>query len=311
MKILRLLLFPFLAAAMLVLVAAGPGPIEIKLNPTPGLLGKYEINMDVDVKSKYKNQEILFGMNMLMATNITAAQPSGDTIFIDINYTRLFVRINSMGTVTVIDTDNPEEESNVYYQVYRCMVGHPIRIGFNERGEVLSVAGIDAIYRAMRDSAESDDPELQQKLIQNIKGVLSEEKIRQDMVSSMRFMPNTALVPGAKWKTGIRTVNSGMKTQMNDAFVFKGTSDNMHLIEMKGKVSSDKTPVTLESGGTATYMLKGTESATFRVNARNGWLEEMDMVLLMKGKTITAVNGQELVMQMEMKSSSSQRRLPD
>lgn len=308
----RLLFLPvFISALLLVLVSAGPGPVEIKLKPTAGKLGKYEINLDVDVKTKYDNKEIRFGMNMLMVTDIVALEPSGDTIFTDITYTRLLVRTNNMGTITVVDTDNPEEESNVYYQVYKCMVGRPIRIGFNAHGKVLSVSGIDAIHRAMRDSADSDDPETQEKLVQSIKGVFSEERIRQDMMSSMRFMPPGALVPGGKWKSTISTQTNGMNIRMDDAFVLKGTADNLHTIAMKGKVSTDKRPVVMESGSAVSYLLKGTETATFKVNAGNGWLEEMDMVLLMKGKAITEAGGQKLVLNMEMKSSSSQRRLPD
>lgn len=78
------------------------------------------------------------------------------------------------------------------------MVGQPITLKLDDRGELLAVDGFDEIWNRAIESLEEDDP-MAEPLRQALEGIFSEDTVRQMIGQGMVSFPADPVAPGDTW----------------------------------------------------------------------------------------------------------------
>ena len=201
-------------------------------------------------------------------------------------YLRSASTLKSMGLETFFDSatgGTPAPE----FAVLASFVGKEFVMEIAPDGSVRSVSGLTEMIDAMRDDLPADEAAKQQ-FAETMKGIASDEVVREMMEENFAIFPPKPVALGESWT---RTVKASMMfpIEEDNTWTLKSVDDKSATIEVTSIIRPSGEDTTVDMMGTQVNVkMEGTQSGTATIDRDSGWTLSSTIYQNVDG-TMTAV----------------------
>jgi hypothetical protein len=286
----RLLALP-LVFSLLATVASSQDPEKVHLawKFTKGESLRYEMTygMDMNIADMEMKQEILSGFTM----GVQEVNADGSAT-VEMRYDRVKIKMTGIMEVEY-DSDAPKKEgekkegeegapdiAGMMSRAMGAMVGKSFTVKMSPKGEMSDIKGFDKIMEAMsKEFGDEGGGEM-------LKGMYSEDQVRQMFQSGFGFVPGRAVAKGESWDN-----NAEFKLEQLGTMSMKSKL-TLKDIKREGKEAAIKMDTKIEVKGDEGAMVEVSDG---KMNSELTWSVELGRLEAMSG-TMTmkmAAAGQE------------------
>ena len=131
-------------------------------------------------------------------------------------------------------------------KMFAALKGKSFLMQVNEKGEILSVSGLDKIGEAMVNAVNLPD-EMKQKMLQGFKEQFSEDAVKQMFSQSFNIFPNKLVSIGDSWR---KTTASSAPIDLEGAttYTVKNIKNNLVYLTSNSKLKGDNDATGSETG---------------------------------------------------------------
>lgn len=233
--------------------------VLLQFNLQKGKSYTYSMNMDMD--AEVQGQKMDNSMGFDYSLYVVDDKDSVKTLRTTFDRVKMEM---SAGQVNIdVDTDEPQKDSvvdiranpmGIMSNMFYAMKGKSFEMKINNRGEVLSVTGLDELQQAMINSF-GDDENVKQAMGQAFQSQFNEENIKKSFAQSFSIYPDKPVKVGDTW-TKKMSMGGPMAADMNTTYKVKEINNGNVVLDL----TSD-----LDMNGT-----KGTSTGTMKVQPETG-----------------------------------------
>ncbi|MEO0726224.1 MAG: DUF6263 family protein [Bacteroidota bacterium] len=238
------------------------------------------------MESTTTSESQVMGMNVenVMINNTTYSMehigqdPDGNPR-LQMTYDAIQYEQSTRGQEVKYDSNNPDgTNSPQIANMYDKLLGRPINLTYNSRGQLIDSQGLTGTMDDMFDSLPEESRE-------TMKQQFGEDAILQAMKAMTHYYPEKAKVKiGDSWTVNNEMAVGGMELMIDSEFTLLEVKDGMAKIKMESELSTDPDAPGLElMGMQMKFDLQGTQSGILFVDEATSWLDRMEMDQEMDG----------------------------
>ncbi|MEL6972698.1 MAG: DUF6263 family protein [Bacteroidota bacterium] len=238
------------------------------------------------MESTTTSESQVMGMNVenVMINNTTYSMehigqdPDGNPR-LQMTYDAIQYEQSTRGQEVKYDSNNPDETNSPQIaNMYDKLLGRPINLTYNSRGQLIDSQGLTGTMDDMFDSLPEESRE-------TMKQQFGEDAILQAMKAMTHYYPKETKVKiGDSWTVNNEMAVGGMELMIDSEFTLLEVKDGMAKIKMESELSTDPDAPGLElMGMQMKFDLQGTQSGILFVDEATSWLDRMEMDQEMDG----------------------------
>ncbi|MEL6657155.1 MAG: DUF6263 family protein [Bacteroidota bacterium] len=238
------------------------------------------------MESTTTSESQVMGMNVenVMINNTTYSmkhmgQDAEGNPRLQMTYDAIRYEQSTMGQEVKYDSSNPAEtNSPEIANMYDKLLGRPIDLTYNSRGQLIDAQGLTGTMDDMFESLPEESRE-------TMKQQFGEDAILQAMKAMTHYFPEENKVKiGDSWTVNNEMAVGGMELIIDSEFTLLEVKDGMAKIKMESELSTDPDAPGLDlMGMQMKFDLQGTQSGILFVNEATSWLDRMELDQEMNG----------------------------
>lgn len=184
-------------------------------------------------------------------------------------------KTSAQGKTVVVDTKKAapkEEQLKAMWTVNKALSGNQLQLKMNESGEVLSIAGFDAIYKKIEQQTASliKDAKQRKEFIEGFKQGFNEKMFKEQFTKSLNILPKKGAKIGQSW-TETENLTPDGKLKLTTTYTLANVTGDQAKINIKGGIPK-KSESKKQEGITHSISIEGNQSGKIVLDAHSGWV---------------------------------------
>lgn len=246
--------------------AANGDAVELKFNLQKGK--SYTYTMDMEMEGEMQGQKLENDMAFEYSVEVVDDKDSLKTL--KTTYDRIKMEMNAGQMNMHVDTNEPQQDSAadprqnpmaIMSNMFHAMKGKAFEMKVNNRGEVVSVSGMEEMMNAMMNSMAVDET-MKQTMAQAFQSQFNEESVKQSFAQAFNIFPDKAVKVGDTW-TKSASISGMASADVATVYKVKEIKADEVVLDVSADLSIN--------GG------KGTQTGTMKVDATSGLVTDAEM----------------------------------
>lgn len=290
--------FSFLTILLAVaLVCNAQKSLALRLNLPKGQT--FVQNMDMKMTMKMDMMGMTIDTDVPFSTKISykVVDILNGNFVLECAYEEMKMNMDFMGQKMSFDSSDKNQDLDDHFaKVFSAFIGKTFTITLDKFQNVVAIEGMDKIIAAMLENAAQSNAQKAQ-MEGMVKGLLSEDKFKENFSSSNIIFPQKKVKKGFTWKTETSQKVQGMSMKIKNQFKVENITENTVEISSVSTYSMD---MSISEGGQKVNvkMKDAKATGTYSVDKTTGWTitstSNADMQMVM------STAGMEIPMQMIM-----------
>lgn len=292
------------AFAMFACVISHAQTYDISLNLQKGKEYFQSMTTTANVVQDLEGTELSHNITMAGKISFLVKEVTEQGYQLEAKYLAVSLEMDMTTQSLRADSKHPDPASPMSLML-SSIINKSFTIGMTKKGKVTNIDGAMAIFDGMFDALPAMDDATKEQLRLQLTEAFGEKSLRTSIDAAMTFFPGKTVTVGESWDVAGR-IESGMKANLNTTYQLKDVKDGYYFIEGNASVYTEKDPVSL-SEFTYVYDMKGTQNTQIKIDARSGWIIEVNAKQELKGtmEMSGTMLPEKMTVPMTMKSISS------
>lgn len=179
------------------------------------------------------------------------------------------------GKTIVVDTKQAapkEEQLKNLWTINKTLAGSKFAIKMKENGEVISVSGIDEIYKKVETAVMPliKDAKQRKMFMDNFKQGFSEKIIKEEFSKGINVLPKKGAKIGESW-TETDNITPDGKVKSTTTYTLAKVENGQVEISIKGGIPN-KSEKQTQQGITATMSIEANQNGSLKIDQKTGWI---------------------------------------
>ena len=179
------------------------------------------------------------------------------------------------GKTVVIDTKQPapkEEQLKNIWTINNTLVGSKFSVKMKENGEVISIKGIDELYKKVEKAITPFVKEAEQRkqFVEFFKQGFNEKMIKEEFSAGINILPKKAVKLGESW-TISENIDPEGKVKSNITYTLNKIENGVAEVSVTGNIPAKSNKQT-QNGITMTMSVEGSQNGTLKIDENSGWV---------------------------------------
>ena len=179
------------------------------------------------------------------------------------------------GKTVVIDTKQPapkEEQLKNIWTINNTLVGSKFSVKMKENGEVISIKGIDELYKKVEKAITPFVKEAEQKkqFVEFFKQGFNEKMIKEEFSAGINILPKKGVKLGESW-TISENIDPEGKVKSNITYTLNKIENGVAEVSVTGNIPAKSNKQT-QNGITMTMSVEGSQNGTLKIDENSGWV---------------------------------------
>ena len=184
------------------------------------------------------------------------------------------------GKTVVIDTKQPapkEEQLKNIWTINNTLVGSKFSVKMKENGEVISIKGIDELYKKVEKAITPFVKEAEQRkqFVEFFKQGFNEKMIKEEFSAGINILPKKGVKLGESW-TISENIDPEGKVKSNITYTLNKIENGVVEVSVKGNIPAKSNKQT-QNGITMTMSVEGSQNGTLKIDENSGWILSSQM----------------------------------
>lgn len=184
------------------------------------------------------------------------------------------------GKTIVVDTNQsaPKDENlKGIWTINSALAGSSFGVKMRENGEIISISGIDAIYKKLEKAITPliKDANHRKQFLDNFKLGFNEAMIKEEFSKGINILPKKGVKIGESWSE-TEQVDAEGKIKNTITYTLTKVENGVAEIKVKGGIPKKSEKQTRE-GITATMSIEGSQNGTIKLDENTGWIQGSKM----------------------------------
>lgn len=179
------------------------------------------------------------------------------------------------GKTVVIDTKQPapkDEQLKNIWTINNTLVGSKFSVKMKENGEVISIKGIDELYKKVEKAITPFVKEAEQRkqFVEFFKQGFNEKMIKEEFSAGINILPKKGVKLGESW-TISENIDPEGKVKSNITYTLNKIENGVAEVSVKGNIPVKSNKQT-QNGITMTMSVEGSQNGTLKIDENSGWV---------------------------------------
>lgn len=179
------------------------------------------------------------------------------------------------GKTVVIDTKQPapkDEQLKNIWTINNTLVGSKFSVKMKENGEVISIKGIDELYKKVERAITPFVKEAEQRkqFVEYFKQGFNEKMIKEEFSAGINILPKKGVKLGESW-TISENIDPEGKVKSNITYTLNKIENGVVEVSVKGNIPVKSNKQT-QNGITMTMSVEGSQNGTLKIDENSGWV---------------------------------------
>ena len=179
------------------------------------------------------------------------------------------------GKTVVIDTKQPapkDEQLKNIWTINNTLVGSKFSVKMKENGEVISIKGIDELYKKVEKAITPFVKETEQKkqFVEYFKQGFNEKMLKEEFSAGINILPKKGVKLGESW-TISENIDPEGKVKSNITYTLNKIENGVVEVSVKGNIPVKSNKQT-QNGITMTMSVEGSQNGTLKIDENSGWV---------------------------------------
>lgn len=179
------------------------------------------------------------------------------------------------GKTVVIDTKQPapkDEQLKNIWTINNTLVGSKFSVKMKENGEVISIKGIDELYKKVEKAITPFVKEAEQKkqFVEFFKQGFNEKMIKEEFSAGINILPKKGVKLGESW-TISENIDPKGKVKSNITYTLNKIENGVAEVSVTGNIPAKSNKQT-QNGITMTMSVEGSQNGTLKIDENSGWV---------------------------------------
>lgn len=179
------------------------------------------------------------------------------------------------GKTVVIDTKQPapkDEQLKNIWTINNTLVGSKFSVKMKENGEVISIKGIDELYKKVEKSITPFVKEAEQRkqFIEYFKQGFNEKMLKEEFSAGINILPKKGVKLGESW-TISENIDPEGKVKSNITYTLNRIENGVAEVSVTGNIPAKSNKQT-QNGITMTMSVEGSQNGTLKIDENSGWV---------------------------------------
>lgn len=179
------------------------------------------------------------------------------------------------GKTVVIDTKQPapkEEQLKNIWTINNTLVGSKFSVKMKENGEVISIKGIDELYKKVEKAITPFVKEAEQRkqFVEFFKQGFNEKMIKEEFSAGINILPKKGVKLGESW-TISENIDPEGKVKSNITYTLNKIENGVAEVSVTGNIPAKSNKQT-QNGITMTMSVEGSQNGTLKIDENSGWV---------------------------------------
>lgn len=278
--------FTSLLAILFVVISTSNAQHTLKYNFEPGQEILYSTTTMQNIKQEVQGNTQNITQTITSDINIRISEVNDGTARLTMTYGKLYMNMD-MGMMQM-EFDTEGEGNTPYNDLMKAMIGPEFYAEINERGEILSVDGIENLQQAVSDSAQSLNPQERTQIMASINQQFNADQLKSTLQQAFVYYPAGTVEIEETWENEIS----------NPAFQSGVLHNIWQLDEINGDTASISVEGTVSMGGSAQMQdgmkaqINGDAKQKYTIDRQTGWPVNSSATITMEGVITMEGNAQ-------------------
>lgn len=179
------------------------------------------------------------------------------------------------GKTVVIDTKQPapkEEQLKNIWTINNTLVGSKFSVKMKKNGEVISIKGIDELYKKVEKAITPFVKEAEQRkqFVEFFKQGFNEKMIKEEFSAGINILPKKGVKLGESW-TISENIDPEGKVKSNITYTLNKIENGVAEVSVTGNIPAKSNKQT-QNGITMTMSVEGSQNGTLKIDENSGWV---------------------------------------
>ena len=179
------------------------------------------------------------------------------------------------GKTVVIDTKQPapkDEQLKNIWTINNTLVGSKFSVKMKENGEVISIKGIDELYKKVEKAITPFVKETEQKkqFVEYFKQGFNEKMLKEEFSAGINILPKKGVKLGESW-TISENIDPEGKVKSNITYILNKIENGVVEVSVTGNIPAKSNKQT-QNGITMTMSVEGSQNGTLKIDENSGWV---------------------------------------
>ena len=179
------------------------------------------------------------------------------------------------GKTVVIDTKQPapkDEQLKNIWTINNTLVGSKFSVKMKENGEVISVKGIDELYKKVEKAITPFVKEAEQRkqFVEFFKQGFNEKMLKEEFSAGINILPKKGVKLGESW-TISENIDPEGKVKSNITYTLNKIENGVAEVSVTGNIPAKSNKQT-QNGITMTMSVEGSQNGTLKIDENSGWV---------------------------------------
>ena len=184
------------------------------------------------------------------------------------------------GKTVVIDTKQPapkDEQLKNIWTINNTLVGSKFSVKMKENGEVISVKGIDELYKKVEKAITPFVKEAEQKkqFVEYFKQGFNEKMLKEEFSAGINILPKKGVKLGESW-TISENIDPEGKVKSNITYTLNKIENGVAEVSVTGNIPAKSNKQT-QNGITMIMSVEGSQNGTLKIDENSGWILSSQM----------------------------------
>lgn len=179
------------------------------------------------------------------------------------------------GKTVVIDTKQPapkDKQLKNIWTINNTLVGSKFSVKMKENGEVISIKGIDELYKKVEKAITPFVKEAEQRkqFVEFFKQGFNEKMIKEEFSAGINILPKKGVKLGESW-TISENIDPEGKVKSNITYTLNKIENGVVEVSVTGNIPAKSNKQT-QNGITMTMSVEGSQNGTLKIDENSGWV---------------------------------------
>ncbi|MEJ8606588.1 hypothetical protein JSO56_06600 [Riemerella anatipestifer] len=197
------------------------------------------------------------------------------TYDITVNLVGKVNKSSSQGKTVVVDTKQAapkEEQLKGMWTVNKALSGNKLQMKIDEKGNVISISGFDAVYKKVEQNITSliKDAKERKQFMDSFKQGFNEKMFKEQFTQSLNILPKKGVKIGETWTETDNLTPDG-KLKISTTYKLEKVADGKAEVSIKGGIPK-KSDSKKQEGITHSISVEGSQNGKIILDANTGWI---------------------------------------
>ncbi len=184
----------------------------------------------------------------------------------------------AQGKTIVVDTKLPipkEDDLKMIWNINKALTGNKLNMKMDDKGNVLSITGFDAVYKKVSDAAGTLLKDANQKasVVASLKETFNEKVLKDQFTKNLTIIPKKGVKIGEKWTT---SEDAGGNIKVTSNYILKSVGNGTAEISVTGGIPK-KTEKKTQGPITHSLSSELTQNGTIKFDQSSGWINNQNI----------------------------------